>query len=317
VKNRQRWTFGGLYPSSFCEGGSDSSWNRTECLVAGTAATEVGVQVRFLHLIDRTIGEVSGPPSDTGEPTIRIVESLRIGDRVHHPWQEAEELEVDFACIPLGAIASRPHRRDFEFSGRRWLVSLRDKSGAEVGVEIREQLPVAGTIEVGAVVLGDGLFKLTVRVENRTRMSDEKSRDAALLRTLVSTHTVLSANEGDFVSLLDPPEPWRAAADGCKNVGTWPILVGEPGDTSAMLSSPIILYDYPEIAPESPGNLFDGCEIDEILTLRILTLTEEETRAAAGLESRTRDLMARTEALAREQLSKLHGTMRPVRGGMR
>ena len=43
-----------------------------------------------------------------------------------------------------------------------------------------------------------------------------------------------------------------------------------------MLSSPIILYDYPQIAPESPGDLFDGTEIDEILALRILTLTEDE-----------------------------------------
>ena len=136
-----------------------------------------------------------------------------------------------------------------------------------------------------------------------------------MLRTLVSTHTILSVRGGRFVSLLDPPEDWRSLAAGCKNVGTWPILVGEPPDASTMLSSPIILYDYPEIAPESPGDLFDGCEIDEILTLRILTLTEEETRVAAGLDVRTRDMLARTEALAREQLSRLHGAMRPVRGG--
>jgi hydrogenase maturation protease len=136
-----------------------------------------------------------------------------------------------------------------------------------------------------------------------------------LLRTLVSTHTILTVRDGKFVSLLDPPDAWREAAAACENVGVWPILVGAPGSTDTMLSSPIILYDYPEIAPESPGDLFDGCEIDEILTLRILTLTEEETRAAASLDGRTRDLMARTEALAREQLSRLHGTMRPLRGG--
>ena len=34
-----------------------------------------------------------------------------------------------------------------------------------------------------------------------------------------------------------------------------------------MLSAPIILYDYPQIAPESPGDLFDLTEIDELLTL--------------------------------------------------
>ena len=49
------------------------------------------------------------------------------------------------------------------------------------------------------------------------------------------------------------------------------MLVGEEGERDTMLSSPIILYDYPQIAPESPGSLFDGTEIDEILSLRILT----------------------------------------------
>src|SRR5206468_6556944 len=113
-----------------------------------------------------------------------------------------------------------------------------------------------------------------------------------------------------FVSLLDPPEPWRAAAAGCRNVGTWPVLVGEPGTKDTMLSSPIILYDYPEVAAESPGDLFDGTEIDEILTLRILTLTDEEKRAAAAVDGRVRDLLARTEALARGGLLGLHGTLR-------
>ena len=85
-----------------------------------------------------------------------------------------------------------------------------------------------------------------------------------------------------------------------------------------MLSSPIILSDYPQVSPESPGDLFDGTEIDEILTLRILTLTDAEKRAAIGLDSRARDLMSRTENLSREQLYGLHGVMRnphPLSGG--
>ena len=102
----------------------------------------------------------------------------------------------------------------------------------------------------------------------------------------------------------------------CRNVGGWPVLVGEEGTRDTMLSSPIILYDYPQIAPESPGDLFDGTEIDEILTLRIMTLTDEEKRAAIGLDSRARDLLSRTENLSREQLYDLHGVMRPRAGGV-
>ena len=113
--------------------------------------------------------------------------------------------------------------------------------------------------------------------------------------------------------MIDPPEPWREIAAGCRNVGTWPVLVGEPGARDTMLSSPIILYDYPQIAPESPGDLFDATEIDEILTLRILTLTDDEKRAMADVDDRARALLERTESLAREQLMGLHGTIRGLR----
>jgi hypothetical protein len=112
---------------------------------------------------------------------------------------------------------------------------------------------------------------------------------------------------------MDPPARWRGAAKGCRNLGTWPVLVGSEGEKSTVLSAPIILYDYPEVAPESPGDFFDGTEIDEMLTLRIMTLTEEEKRQMAAVDDRTGDLLRRTEALAREQLLGLHGTIRGLR----
>jgi hydrogenase maturation protease len=80
-----------------------------------------------------------------------------------------------------------------------------------------------------------------------------------------------------------------------------------------MLSSPIILYDYPQIAPESAGDLFDGTEIDEILTLRIMTLTDAEKREMRGVDERARRILERTETLPAEQLMKLHGAMRTLR----
>ena len=99
----------------------------------------------------------------------------------------------------------------------------------------------------------------------------------------------------------------------CQNIGTWPILVGEEGQRDTMLSSPIILYDYPQVAPESPGDLFDGAEIDEILSLRIMTLTEEEKREMRESDERARQILERTEAMPDEQWLKLHGAMRGMR----
>jgi hypothetical protein len=77
-----------------------------------------------------------------------------------------------------------------------------------------------------------------------------------------------------------------------------------------MLASPIILYDYPEIAPESAGDLFDGTEIDEILSLRIMTLTDEEKREMWQSDERARLILQRTESMAAEQMMKLHGALR-------
>ena len=80
-----------------------------------------------------------------------------------------------------------------------------------------------------------------------------------------------------------------------------------------MLSSPIILYDYPQIAPESSGGLFDGTEIDEILSLRILTMTAEEKREMQCSDHRARQILERTESMPPEQFMKLHGVLRGLR----
>lgn len=77
-----------------------------------------------------------------------------------------------------------------------------------------------------------------------------------------------------------------------------------------MLSAPLILYDYPTVAPESPGDFFDGTEVDELLTLRVLTLTDEEKREVRAMNGHARALLDRTERLTREQMQRLHGAVR-------
>ena len=320
VKNRQRWTFGGLYPEGYCraQDAGDAWGNQTECLVRGDRGTTLTATVRFLHLTARVVGELVPPlPAwpDGPEPPFRPVETLWVGGRPFHTWQEAEERAVALSDLALGALLDRPARRAFTFPGRRWLEPLPGPAREVVGVLVREQQALEGVVEAAAARAGDGLFRVTLRVRNATPSGQGSrwGRDEALLRSLVSTHTVLGARDGAFVSLLDPPEPWREAAAACRNVGTWPVLVGAEGETDTMLSSPIILYDYPQVAPESPGDLFDGTEIDEILTLRILTLTDDEKRAMAAVDERARALLTRTEGLGGEQLWRLHGAVRGLR----
>jgi hypothetical protein len=301
VKNRQRWTFGGLYPPSHSQAseGTDRCLAQTECLVLAGETATLTVRVRFLQLQVRRVEGTSPDP-------------FAIGPAV---WQEAVEREVSLDDCALAVLVARSETRAFAFPSRRVEEPWPGPGGERLGTVIREQRSIKGGVDLSAARAAEGIYKLTVRVRNETpfEMSGRSDRDEALMHSFVSTHTILRVRDGEFVSLLDPPESFGTLVAACQNIGTWPVLVGEPGEKDTMLSAPIILYDYPAIAPESPGDLFDATEIDEILTLRILTLTEDEKRAMASVDPRARALLERTESMTREQLMGLHGTVRNLR----
>lgn len=171
---------------------------------------------------------------------------------------------------------------------------------------------IEGRAELDRELMRDGVTRLTVRILNISPVTPA-SRDEALRHTMLSTHTILTVKDGAFVSMADPPEELRAEAASCKNNGTWPVLVGEPGERDTVLSSPIILEDYPRIAEESPGDLFDGTEVDELLSLSILSLSDDEKAQMRQVDERARELLARTEALTADDLMKLHASMRGMR----
>ena len=320
VKNQQRFNFGVVYPRAYSEaqGGTDAWTMQTECLVLGNAETYCEVRVRFLRMVERSIGKVS--PSSGSLPFIRAenietVERLEVNGKVFQGWQEAVEEEIDVTEFNLCALEAQPMQWPFRLSATQFREPIRDADGLIVGIIQRHKSSVTGTIEFSTKQLEMGVFKLTARISNNSRFDSpgEIGREEALSRALVSAHTILEARGGEFVSLIDPPENCRNLAQACQNVGTWPVLVGEEGQRDTMLSSPIILYDYPEIAPESPGDLFDGAEIDEILSLRIMTLTEEEKLEIRQSDDRARQILERTESLPQEQLMKLHGVLRGLR----
>lgn len=321
VKNQQRFNFGALYPESYslAGGGTDACVMQTECLVKETDETALNVKVRFLHLLSREVGQLTTAHADEqeiAETDFQLVGTLAVDDQIFQTWQEVIEREVDFSALSLSQLVARPQRLSFTFPSSRAIETLRDQSGQAVGVLVRTQRFVEGAIEASAERVGDQLYKITVRVLNLTPLAEAnvKSRDEALSQSLLSTHTILNVRDGgEFVSLLDPPESCRELVAQCQNMGTWPVLVGDEGARDAMLSSPIILYDYPQIAPESAGDLFDGTEIDEILTLRIMTLTDEEKREMRGADARARQILERTETLPAEQLMKMHGALRSLR----
>ncbi len=197
---------------------------------------------------------------------------------------------------------------------RRAVPGGRHPTNATATEIIREQQAVSGAFILAAEQVDTNIFKLSVQIENTTPGTDTltNKRDVVLFQSFVSTHTILRVRQGSFISLLEPPEASQTFVKECQNLRTWPVLVGNEGERNTLLSSPIILYDYPQIAPESPGALFDGSEIDEILSLRILTLSDEE-KEQMRQDERTREILERTEALTPEQFMKMHGIIRDLR----
>ncbi len=309
-KNQKRWTFGGVYPRAYseAEGGNDPWLMQTQCLVVGEKPT-VEVKVRFLHVVERQVGRyagVAGQRADAGR--LEFVDELRVGKERYLAWEEAAEREVVVEGLKLTELGT-PMRAAISIPAGSLEEPLADEDGRVPGALVRSWLGLEGAVEVGAEPVREGLFRLTVKIMNTAPWSGQ-NREDTLEQTFVSTHTILEVEGGEFVSLMDPPEELQQLAEECENVKTWPVLAGEEGDKHTILSSPIILYDYPQIAPESPGDLFDGGEIDQLLTLSILSLTDEEKEEARATDPRAREILDRSESLSEEDLMSLHGVMR-------
>jgi hypothetical protein len=306
-KNQQRWTFGGVYPRAYSEArGGDDPWiMQTECLVSGDEESGIDVSVRFLHVVERKVAR------KTGE-TLEFVDELRAGGELHLAWDEAVERDIAVGRFKLSELAESSERVEIDIAGGSTEEPLEEPAGEVVGVVVRSWRPLCGAVQVGAELLRRGTFRVTVKITNTTPWGGE-DRESTLRQTFVSTHTTLEVRAGEFVSLIDPPEGLRKAAEGCENLKTWPVLVGEEGDRSTLLSSPIILYDYPQIAPESPGDLFDGTEIDQMLILNVLNLTDEEKEEMRASDPRGREILERCESLSPEELMRLNGTFRDIR----
>lgn len=305
-KNRKRWTLGGFYPRAFSEqsGGSDPWHLQAQCLVAGENP-EISVAARFLHVVDRQAARVQEGGA------LELVDEIRIGSERHLTWQEAAERKVEIG--PLRLSDSDPRiRHEFTFPAGRESEMLLDPAGRPAGALIRTWETVEGVAEVTAGSAGQRVWRLMVKVSNTSPWAGD-DREEALKRTLVSTHAILRVTGGEFASLLEPPDELRAAAAECTNLHCWPVLVGEPGDRQAMLASPIILYDYPRVAPESPGDLFDGGEIDQLLTLNILALTDEEKEEMRASDPRTREILKRAAALTLDDFRRMNGAIREFR----
>lgn len=319
---RERFTFGRVYPAAY----SDAQNGVEPCqmqaqVLANTPRqkTTLNVCIRFLQPMRRDIGALVCPLKAWvagTEPKFNVVPALDVDGQLFQSWHEAIEREIGVDPLPITHETVQKQELNFHFPASRFIEPIHAKSGEVPGVIVRHQAAIQGKIEV-EIEPTPNCTKVTIRIANQTQMdpSELVDQSAVIDKTFASAHIVLSIDEGEFISLLEPAEDFRHLAEECRNVGVWPVLVGDEKlcDRRTMLASPIILYDWPKIAPESAGQLFDGTEIDEILNLRILTMTDEEKREMRNIDAAARQLLERTENLRGEDFLKMHGTLRGVR----
>ncbi|OBF37762.1 hypothetical protein A5724_11400 [Mycobacterium sp. ACS1612] len=279
-KNQSRWQFGVLGPQGAAATGiGEEDTLSAQVLVRPIGAPALSGVIRFLQLQHRD-----------GAGTEWLT------------WDEAVECETVIPSLPLTSL---PRTVDISVPAGT------DIENVDGGRLVRTRRALHGQLDVSAEVDGD-LMRLSLTVRNTAAPAADK--DDAIATSLIGTHLLVAVTGGEFVSLLEPPDSAAAAAARCRHHRCFPVLAGPPGTRDLVLVSPIILYDHPEIAEQSKGALYDSTEIDEILTLRVMTMTDEEKAQARATDPRAAQIIDRCDAMSPEAMLDLHGVLRDPHG---
>jgi len=292
-KNQSRWQFGVLGPCGAADDGlGEDATLATEFLVEGARA--LTLVVRFLQLQHRRAER------ETGHGFVPVDE-LNTPAGSWLTWDEAVEREISF-----GPLA---------FDDQPWSLTVSADAATDVelldgGRLVRERREVRGVLAVTSRSDGD-LRRVSVRVENTGAAARDKGD--AIARSMIGTHLIAEVDGGQFVSLLEPPQAAADAVSRCRQHRCFPVLAGPAGARDMLLISPIILYDHPEVAEQSDTALYDCTEIDEILTLRVMTMTDAEKAQARATDPRAARIIDECDAMSPEAMARLHGVLRDPR----
>jgi hypothetical protein len=294
-KNQSRWQFGVLGPPGAAQRGigEDDTMSAQLLLDPGPDAA-LTVVVRCLQLQRRTAER------DTGDGGFEPVDQLTAGSQTWITWDEAVECELSFGPFTEPDLATMQTLPIVVAGGR-------DVEMVKGGRLVRTRQELRGELTLVAQP-DDGPLRITLIARNTDAPPADK--DDAIATSLIGTHFIAQVVGGEFVSLLEPAESAADAVARCQQHRCFPVLAGPPGETDVMLVSPIILYDHPEIAEQSEGALYDSTEIDEILTLRVITMTDEEKAAARATDPLAAQIIDRCDSMSPEAMMNLHGVLR-------
>ncbi|KAB2371864.1 hypothetical protein [Actinomadura montaniterrae] len=258
ARHGKRWTIGGVHPKEEAER-SGGRWTvSAEFLLEDGPESTVEFTLRFLQTVHRQMMDGDAP-----------VPELKVGPGTYRTRQEAREREITSGRLPVERLLRSPVR-----------VPVAIAAGLdEKPVEGKARNPVEGTVGrparivrtwdrvTGTVVLSaeraaPGAVRLRAVLVNTGAAAD---RDEAARSAMLCAHLVADASGGAFVSPADPPPRLAGAAAACHSDGLWPVLAGPPGGHGTVLAAPIVLYDWPQVAPQTPDDLFGGAGLDRLL----------------------------------------------------
>ena len=297
-KNQSRWQFGVIGPPGASEAGigEDDSIS-AQFLIDGDS--ELTLIVRFLQLQHRRAER------DIGGGTFEPVGELTNGMQTWVTWDEAVERELSFGPLDITELVAP----------RTLAVEVAEGSEAEHvdgGRLVRTRSAIQADLTVAVERDATDLYRVSVTVHNAGGAAADKAvdRQQAIATSMIGTHVIAEVVGGEFISLLEPPDSAADAVSRLVQHRCFPVLAGRPGERDLLLISPIILYDHPEIAEQSEGALYDSTEIDEILTLRVMTMTDEEKAQARATDPLAAAIIDRCDSMSPEALQQLHGILR-------
>jgi hypothetical protein len=290
-KNQSRWQFGVLGTP----GAAESGFGEDDAIAADFLvddARALTLVVRFLQLQHRRAEQATG----TGD--YAPVDELRTPAGSWLTWDEAVECEISFGPLAFG--------------DEPWSLPVTAEAATDIeildgGRLVRERHEIRGVLTVTSEPDGK-LRRVSVRVANIGAPARDKGE--AIARSMIGTHLIAEVVGGRFISLLEPPLTAADAVSRCGRHRCFPVLAGPPGADDTLLISPIILYDHPEVAEQSDTALYDCTEIDEILTLRVMTMTDEEKAQARATDPRAARIIDECDAMSPEAMARLHGVLR-------
>ncbi len=304
-KNQVRWQFGILGPVGAAEAGvGEPPAMSSEVVLEQQADATLDVLLRFLQVQSRVVQRRDGD-------AWLAVDELLVGTTRWIPFHEAVSREIPL----LGLALSDPRELYVSVPGGEEIELLYD-GGELVGRLVRTRWALQGRVTVTSHPGADDRLRVVrLAVTNDSRWTPGvvegwTDRDVAARYSFVGTHLLVTATGTRFVSLLEGPDWTDTDTKSCAQERCWPVLIADDAGADAVLVSPIILGDHPTIAPESVGDLFDATEIDEILTLRIMTMTEQEKADARGTDPRAAAILERCDSMTDRSLGLLHGARR-------